>query len=65
MAEKTLALGMGAADTAGRRSLEILGTAAENKLMVGAIQYCVEGICGGLTEGLGVGMKAIEERQER
>ena len=65
MAEKTLALGVGAADTAGKRSLEILGTAAENKLMVGAVQYCVEGICGGLTEGLGAGMKAIEERRDR
>ena len=65
VAEKTLALSMGAADTAGRRSLEILGTAVENKLMVGAVQYCVEGICGGLTEGLGVGMKAIEERRDR
>ena len=65
VAEKTLALGIGAADTAGRRSLEILGTAAENKLMVGAVQYCVEGICGGLTEGLGVGMKVIEEGRDR
>lgn len=65
VAEKTLALCIGAADTAGRRSLEILGTAAENKLMVGAVQYCVEGIRGGLTEGLGVGMKAIEEGRDR
>ncbi len=65
VAEKALALGIGAADTAGRRSLEILGTAAENKIMVGAVQYCVEGICGGLTEGLGVGMRAIEERRDR
>ena len=65
VAEKALALGIGAADTAGRRSLEILGTAVENKLMVEAVQYCVEGICGGLTEGLGVGMKAIEEGRDR
>ena len=65
VAEKALALGVGAADTAGRRSLDILGTAAENKIMVGAVQYCVEGICGGLTEGLGVGMKAIEERRDQ
>ena len=47
VAEKTLALGIGAADTAGRRSLEILGTAAENKLMVGRCNTALKGYVGG------------------
>ena len=55
---------MNAADTLGKRSIEIAGTMLENKFVMGTVQYCVEGICGGLTEGLGEGMRAIEARKE-
>ena len=63
MTEKALALGIGVADMAGKRSLEIVTTAADNKIVLGAVQYCIEGFCGGMTEGLDVGMRAMGERR--
>ncbi|KAL2042342.1 hypothetical protein N7G274_004831 [Stereocaulon virgatum] len=62
--ERALALSMDMADSLGKRSMEIAATAMENKLVIGSVQYCIEGICGGLAEGLGEGMKAIESRKD-
>ena len=62
--EKALTLSMNSADSLGKRSLEIAGTAMDNKFVMGAVQYCVEGICGGLAEGLGEGMRAIEAQKD-
>lgn len=57
--ENALALSMNLVDQFGKIGLGVVGTAANNKLMVEAITYCVEGVCGGLNEGLGEGTRII------
>lgn len=57
-----LAMSMDTVDTFGKKSMAIAGTAMDNKVIMETVIYCVEGICGGLNEGLGEGMKAIEAR---
>jgi len=55
---------MDTADSFGKRSIETAGVAMDNELIMSTVTYCVEGICGGLNEGLGQGMKAIEAKEE-
>ena len=62
--ERALALSMDMADSLGKWSMEMAATAMESKLVMGSVQYCIEGICGGLAEGLGEGMRAIESRKD-
>ncbi|KAL6715115.1 hypothetical protein ACLMJK_007377 [Lecanora helva] len=62
--ENALAAGITTVDSIGRKSVDVTGAALNNELIMGAVTYCVEGICGGLNEGLGKGMKAIEAGSE-
>lgn len=62
--ENALALSMNLVDHFGKIGVGVMGTAANNKLMVDVITYCVEGICGGLNEGLGEGTRLIGVRNE-
>jgi hypothetical protein len=57
-------MSMDTADSFGKRSIETAGVAMDNELIMSTVTYCVEGICGGLNEGLGQGMKAIEAKEE-
>lgn len=61
--EKIFATGMQATNTLGKRATEVVSTALGSELVMETVGYCVEGICGGVTEGLGEGMKAIEGRE--
>ena len=58
--ERLFAFGVTAADSLGKTSMALAGTAMTNELVVGAVTYWVDGIRGGLSEGLGEGMKVIE-----
>lgn len=62
--EQALAVSMSTAESLGKRSIGIAGVAMDNKFIIGTITYCVEGICGGLNDGLGQGMRAIEAKKE-
>ena len=62
--EKVISFSLAAADTLGKRSIALASTAMTNKLILGAVTYWVDGICGGLDEGLGEGMKVIERQDE-
>lgn len=57
-------MSMGTVDSLGKRSFEVAGVVMDNKLIMSTVTYCVEGICGGLNEGLGQGMKDIEVKEE-
>lgn len=52
------------ADSLGKKSLSVASTAFGNQAVLAAMTYCVDGVCGGLTEGLGEGMKAIDASSE-
>ena len=58
--ERLFAFGVNAADSLGKTSMAFAGTAVTNEVVLGAVTYCVDGIRGGLSEGLGEGMKVIE-----
>lgn len=60
MARKLLSGSVTTLNSFGKRSMEIAGIAMENELVIRAVAYCVEGVCGGLNEGLMEGMKVIE-----
>ena len=62
--EQALAVSITTVDSFGKKSMNLADTALENKLIMGTITYCIEGICGGLNEGLDEGMKAIEARKD-
>ena len=59
MTEHAVAASITTVDTFTKKGTSLASTALENKMVVGTIAYCVEGICGGLNEGLGEGMKAM------
>ena len=63
MTEKVFATGMQATDTLGKRAIGMASTALGSDVVMETVGYCVEGVCGGVTEGLGEGMKAIEARE--
>lgn len=58
--ERLFAFGVTAADSLGKTSMALAGTAMTNEVVLGAVTYWVDGICGGVSEGLGEGMKVIE-----
>ena len=62
--EKVAAASMSTANSLGKRSIELAALAIDNRLIMEAVTYCVEGFCGGLNDGLGQVMKAIEARHE-
>ena len=62
--EKVVSFSLTTADTLGKRSIALASTAMTNKLILGAVTYWVDGIRGGLDEGLGEGMKVIEKQDE-
>lgn len=61
VSEKLLSVSLNTADSLGKRSIEFANTAMGNELVTGTVAYCVDGICGGLTEGLGEGKRVIED----
>ena len=61
--ERALVSSMATIDSVSNKSSSLAGSAIENKAVTGAFMYCVEGICGGLNEGLGEGLKAMEARK--
>ncbi len=60
VSEKVFTTGMQATDTLGRRAIGMASTALGSEVVMETVGYCVDGVCGGVTEGLGEGMKAIE-----
>lgn len=64
VSEKFLATGVQATDALGKRALEVATTALGSEMVMETVGYCVEGVCGGVTEGLGEGLKAIGGRED-
>ena len=62
--ERLFAFSVTAADSFGRRSMALVSTAVSNQVILGAVAYWIDGIRGGLNEGLGEGMKVIEAQNE-
>lgn len=62
--ERLLAFSINTADIFGRRSMALASTAMTNEVVLGAVTYWVDGIRGGLNEGLGEGLKVIEAQNE-
>lgn len=62
--ENALDASVTAIDSLSRKSMDVTGAAMENRLITGAVTYCIEGICGGLNDGLGEGMKAFRAQNE-
>lgn len=58
--ERLFAFGITAADLFGRKSMALASLAMTNEVVLGAVTYWVDGIRGGLNEGLGEGLKVIE-----
>ena len=63
VSEKLFATTMSATDSIGRKAIEIASTALGSELVLGTVAYCIDGVCGGVTEGLVEGMKAIDTRK--
>ena len=64
MTERGLALTINIIDSCGKKSLGSMRTVMENPLVMAATAYCIEGVCGGLNQGLGEGMKVIEAQND-
>lgn len=62
--EDALALSISLVNHFGKLGMEVMKTAMNNKPVVEVVTYCVDGICGGLNEGLCEGIKAIDARNE-
>ena len=60
ISERVFATTMSTTDTLGKRAIEVASTALGSEFVMEGVSYCVEGVCGGVTEGLGEGMKGIE-----
>ena len=65
VSEKLFATTMSATDSVGRKAIEVASTALGSDLVVEGVAYCVDGFCGGLSEGFGEGLRAIEASQAR
>lgn len=53
-------MGVSTADILGKKSVGFAGSALDNEMVMGTMTYCIDGISGGLNEGLSKGMQAIE-----
>lgn len=62
--ENALALSMSSVNYFGKLGMDVVGTAVNNKPVMEVVIYCVDGICGGLNEGLVEGIKAIDARND-
>ncbi len=62
--EDALAWSISLVNHLGNLGMDILRTAMNKRPVVEVITYCVDGICGGLNEGLRQGIKAIDTRSE-
>ena len=62
--ERVFALSVTTADSFGRTSMAVANTAMTNQLFLRAVTYWVDGIRGGLNEGLDQGLRAMENRNE-
>ncbi len=58
--QRVLTTTVSTTDSLGKKSLSIASTVFGNAAVLAAMTYCVDGVCGGLTEGLGEGIKAID-----
>ena len=64
VSQRVFAFGVTAADRLGKGSMALASTAMTNEFILGAVSYWVEGIRGGLDEGLGEGLKVIDSDNE-
>lgn len=64
ISQRVFAFGVTAADRLGKGSVALASTAMTNDLILGAVTYWVDGIRGGLDEGLGEGLKVIDSDNE-
>ncbi len=62
--ENAFALSIHSVNHFGKLGVNVVGMAMNNKPVMEVITYCVDGICGGLSEGLGEGIKAIGAQNE-
>lgn len=62
--ERVFAFSIIAADSFGKRSMALASTAMTNEVVLGAVTYWVDGIRGGLNEGLGEGLKVIQAQNK-
>ena len=62
--ERLFALSVTAADSFGKRSAALVSTAMANHFVLAAVTYWVDGIRGGLNEGLGEGLKVMEDHKK-
>ena len=64
VSQRVIAFGVTAADRLGKGSMALASTAMTNGFILGAVSYWVDGIRGGLDEGLGEGLKVIDSDNE-
>ena len=64
IAETVLDRSTSSINTFGKRSMELAGSAMENETLMRSVDYCVQGVCGGLNEGIGEGLRANEARHK-
>ena len=57
--EQALAVSMTSVQSVGRTGTDLAKSVMENKAILKVIGYCIEGICGGVNEGLDEGVKVI------
>ncbi|CAD6582446.1 MAG: hypothetical protein ASARMPRED_000967 [Alectoria sarmentosa] len=62
--ERLFAFSVVVADSFGKRSMALASAAMTNEVVLRAVTYWVDGIRGGLNEGLGEGFKVIEAQNE-
>jgi len=60
ISEKAFAMGISTADSLGKKAIDLASSALGNEMITETVAYCVDGVCGGLTEGLGEGIRVIE-----
>ena len=62
--ERIFAFSVAATDSLGKGSVALASTAMTNEVVLGAVTYWVDGIRGGLNEGLDQGLKVIGNQDE-
>ena len=58
--EKIFTSSISTADSLGKKGIELASSALGHEVVMEGLAYCVDGIRGGLVEGLGEGLKLIE-----
>ena len=62
--KRLFAFSITAADSLGKRSIALASTAMTNEVVLGTVTYWVDGIRGGLNEGLDQGLRVIKKEYE-